>query len=105
MELKDMLSMAVVVGSWIWFFSKLKHQSTEQEGSIKDIEERLTHKRTEISELKRKVTHFIDRETADDRYVTKRELELTLRHIETQMDTVIKNQEEFKEDLKGVKNG
>ena len=89
------------VGGWIAFFVAIKHQALSNARSIETIEKRLDEKKERIGKLEDKASRLLQIDVADEKFVTKRELELTLKSIELKLDIVIKNQEGL---VKGLRN-
>lgn len=98
---KDGLAIITTVGGWIAFFVAIKYQSLSNAKSIDAIEKRLDEKNKRIRELEDSSGKMLSVATAEKKFVTKRELELTLESINLKLDIVIKNQENF---AKGMKN-
>lgn len=99
--LEDGVLIITTVGSWIAFFVAIRHQALSNAKSIENIEKRLDEKKIRINKLEDKASKLLHIDVADEKFVTKRELELTLKSIELKLDIVIKNQEGF---VKGMKN-
>lgn len=99
--LEDGVLIITTVGSWIAFFVAIRHQALSNAKSIENIEKRLDEKKDRLNKLEDKASKLLHIDVADEKFVTKRELELTLKSIELKLDIVIKNQEGF---VKGMKN-